>query len=152
MSNTNHFREVPERCTQGSVGESEKGQVPAATNTGISFSSCWHPAEQGSFTYLYFHEQTDTPSSPRKMIWTPKVGHRETWNFLFKKFNAQVSIWANPARWQSVWIPCFERQLLCILQLDIFCSLPLCMVGDAQANVTHQGNSTSFVQIFHPER
>lgn len=28
----------------------------------------------------------------------------------------------------------------------------VCVVGDAQANVTYQGNSTPFAQIFHPER
>lgn len=36
---------------------------------------------------LYYHKISDAPGSPRKMIWAPKIGHRETWNFLFKKFN-----------------------------------------------------------------
>lgn len=101
MSNTNHFREGPERYTQGSVGESEKGQVPAPTNRGISFSSCGtqQSREISPIISLYYHEQTDAPGSPRKMIWALKMWHMETWNFLFKKFNVQISVWANPARW-----------------------------------------------------
>lgn len=53
---------------------------------------------------------------------------------------------------KSIWILCFEWQLLCILQLDILCRLSLCVVGDAQTDVTHKGNITPFLQIFHPER
>lgn len=68
-------------------------------------------------------------ASPRKMIWAPKMGHRESWNFLFKKFNAQISIWANPARWLNPFGLCALNGRCCVCFSWTYPAVFLCVCG-----------------------